>query len=364
MTLNIQKLKIASKDSEIKGDVKQIKTKKKKSDLYLLDQPIVSSPYIDKLVCAVNMPDPFLHGAMINGILDFAEEDTVFFKKAGGNLMFSTSVSIICPDENGEFHVNGPKVLFQATSKSHKLRQIRISFNPHKLFTSMNALKPELGYPVVEYLDSIFEVLWGGTFFEFLSHGRVTYMEIWRHVLGRKPEDYLFKRPYAKSYQGVFGNSAALETLYFGKSSGNQTVIYNKAKHLDKDAVNDTIRIEMRLKPKGLKMLDLWKMENPFKRVEIYSLWGLTLHSPLSAGHIIAFKDACRYRGIAQALKMQPAKDRTKLKKAISSIPVSWWPIADDIWFDLWAQTLEDCCLNFMPDKAQPLNAYKINGGW
>lgn len=109
-------------------------------------------------------------------------------------------------------------------------------------------------------------------------------------ILFRSPEDYLFRVRYARTSQSMFGSDGMLETLYFGKGAGNQTCIYNKARHLNgKKAEHDTVRIEARLRPKNLKIRDLWDLQNPLRNVQVYSLKADSL--PFGEAHWIAFRE-------------------------------------------------------------------------
>jgi hypothetical protein len=360
MSMEVNNMKTMKKNKPVNAGM-AVSNENKKVVL-VIDQPIVSSPQIDKMACVVDIPDPALHGQMVHEILSFIEEKEHGFKQQKAVGKYSVAVSILCPDENGEFHGGGPSVLFQATGKDYPQRQIRLSFNPYKLFGPLNALKPDLvgEPPVVEHLNFVFTCLWGDGFFSFLHHARVTYIEIWRHIMFRSPDDYLFRVKYAKTFQSMFGSTGKLETMYFGKGAGSQTAIYNKAKQLNGKSEHDCIRIEPRLKPKKMKVSDLGKLENPFSKVQVYSL--KNDKPPFGQAHWIAFQDACRYRGIAKAIKCQPKDHQAKLKKAVSEHPVAWWAMDDDTWCELWHEALAFAWLDQIPAHAPSLNLHDITG--
>jgi len=259
---------------------------------------------------------------------------------------YSSAFNIRCPNADGVFEKGCPMVLLQFTKKDIPKPQVRLEFNPLKIFGSSNNLPPAMNCePAKEHLDFMFTGLCGMEFFQFLSHARVTRLDICRHILFRSPEDYLFGVKYAKSVQSVFGGNGKLETLYFGKGTGNQTIVYNKSKHLHGDAAAwDTVRIEARLKMKKTKISDLWGIPNPLNKVRPHSL---KHHKPpCGPAHWIAFQDACRYRGISNAIKCQPSKCHYRLKKALSEQPVTWWEMDDYSWTRMWHEALEDSWLN------------------
>lgn len=361
MKLAKKKLKTVKKSIGMKAIKKPSNENKKLVSINAdMDQPIVTSPQIDKMVVLVDIPDPALHGLMVHELLCAIEEKEPGFKQEKGKGKYPVAVSIFCPDENGEIHSKGPAVLFQATSKHCPKPQVRLTFNPYKLFGPVNALMPDAGNPVQDHLDSVFLGLWGDGFFSFLFHGRVTYLEVWRHILFRSPDDYLFHVAYAKNSQPILGPDQKLQTQYFGKRTGDQTAIYNKAKQLDKDADHDCIRVEVRIKRRNMKIGKLWGLENPLNRVKIYSLY--CKQPPVSDGHWTAFKDSCRLWGVGKAIKKQPKSDQYKLKQAVSENPVAWWQIDDSDWDDLWLDALAFAGLDNIPNHAPPLDLLKING--
>lgn len=356
--------KKSNKDKENKKMIKNAKAAKKNKVIALsdMDQPFVTSPQIDKLSVVVDMTDQVLHGQVVHGLLALTEQNDPGFSKLKGIGHYPVSIMIHCPDTNGVFHPDNPGVWVMATKKDYPKPQVRLEFNPVKLFGPMNALPiDKIHEPILEHLNVEFTALFGMDFFDFLHHARVTRLDVCRHVLFRSPEDYLFRVRYARTSQSMFGSDGMLETLYFGKGAGNQTCIYNKARHLNgKKAEDDTVRVETRLKPKNLKILGLWDLENPFRHVQVYSM--KADNPPVGAAHWIAFKDSCRFRGIGNALKLQPLKERYALKKMLSELPVPWWSLSDAEWEQFWHEALEDAWLNRIPDQAPPLTMKNAAG--
>lgn len=337
-----------------KNTNKPKKTLMMKEGVNMNAHPTLTPPECDKIALVVDMKDKNLHGMLISVVLGWFEDKDPNFIKAKWSARYPVAVSILCPDSNGVLDKNGPSVLLQATKKDHPKPQVRLEFNPAKLFGPMESLPLAKGNPCTEYLDATFNELCGVGFFEFLYHARVTSMDICCDVLGRKPEDFLFKVKCAKFCQTVFGNDGELETLYFGKSSGNQVRIYNKAKEVFGAGHGyDIIRVEVRQRLKNFNIANLWGFPNPFKRVSVVSLENA--NPPFGIGHWTAFQDACRFRGISNAIKLQPKGYRNKLKKFMSDSPVGWWPILDTDWEWLWGDALACGGLNLLPNKAPPL---------
>ena len=104
-----------------------------------------------------------------------------------------------------------------------------------------------------------------------------------------------------------------------------------------------------------------WRwLPNPLAKVCVYSL--MNENPPYGDAHWIAFRDSCRFRGIAKAIQMQPKSHQHKLKKAISENPVSWWAMDDDTWKKAWHEALKFSWLDHIPVHVQPLDLAKING--
>lgn len=321
-----------------------------------VDTPFLTPPRIDTIAIVVDMPDTKLHGLAVSEILHNLTNGE--FKALKNKIQgYPIAANIPCPDIDGVIGSEGVFVCIMATYKDAEKCQIRIKFSPEKLLAPIKNLHPTTKKePAIDHLDFVFSGLFGMSFFEFLSHGRVTSLDAFRQICQRSPEDYMFKVKYAQTSQSLFGNDGKLETLYFGKRASNQVVIYDKAREqLGKKAKHELTRVEYRLKPKNMRVHDLWSISNPFAKIAAYSL--KCNAPPFGTAHWVAFRDSCRFRGIAKALAQQPKSYRHKLKKAVSSTPVSWWYMSDDEWFFYWHAALQDCSFDCIPDlnDAPPL---------
>lgn len=307
------------------------------------DNPVQTAPKIDKASAVVDLPDKTFCGLVFGNILDLLNTAQPGIIKVAVAGKYQIAVKIHYPDDDGLVHKNSPCVLLQLTNPKMSKRQARIEYNP--------AHMTEAGEI---HLATIFKMLFGvEDFYEFLHHARFTRVDFCQDILMRDLEDYLIKGKWKKMSQCFFGTDGRLQTINLGKSSGSQIVVYNKKAQLyGDDAVGSTIRIEARCRV-NLTIGGLAKFKNPFAQVEVYSI--RCKKPPFGLAHWRAFQDACRLRGVGNAIKSQPVKNRYALKKVLSTQQVPWWGINDDDWDFLLTEALENAGLLNIPDYAPPL---------
>lgn len=312
------------------------------------DNPIVTAPSLDKLSGVVDLPDPVLNGNAFSQILHNLNDGELGWSKASSSAKYPLAVRIAYPEEKSFIHKNCPSLLLQITHPKSSKRQARFEYNPFHM--------TEAGE---EHLDIAFTELFGVGFYEFLYHARFTRIDVFRSILFRDMEDYLVNAKWKKTSQCFFGQDGRLETVTFGKSTYNQIVIYDKAKQLHgSSSPHGTIRVECRNRI-NVKIGGLTKMKNPFKNIRIYSL--ACKNPPFGQAHWRAFQDSCRLRGINNALKKQPVKSRSQIKKVLSQYPVPWWDISDEDWDFLLVSALENAGLMNIPKTAPALNAFTLS---
>jgi len=356
MNINNKKMKNSKNTNGMNSKYSLLK-KKQKNPVSHTDQPMITSPQIDKLAVVVDTPVE-LHGLILHELICSFQDGDGTCTELPTPKGYNVSLMVNCPNGDGELLKGNAGVWLTATAITPK-PHLRLEFNPIKLFGT----NEECFEKIKSHLDHFFLGICGVGFFDLLAHGRVSNIEICRHILQRKPDDYLFRVKYARSQQSIFGSDGGLETLYFGKRAGNQTCIYNKAKQLHgNSAENDCIRIERRLKPKNTKIVNLWGLANPFKHVSIFSLKANKLPNSITIGHWIAFQDACRYRGVNQAIKCQPKFLHTKLKKIVSDNPVDWWDIADTDWEYLLTDALNEAWLDHVSENPTQFSTATVIG--
>ncbi|MEZ5814217.1 MAG: hypothetical protein R3E13_05775 [Alphaproteobacteria bacterium] len=205
-----------------------------------------------------------------------------------------------------------------------------------------------------------FQGITGQSFWETLSHGRVTRLDICIDIPHLNPEDFMFKAKYARHSQNVFGQDGTLETLYFGRAKGTQYTVYKKAlqEYGDEEGI-DILRVECRVR-RTFPIQKLALIDNPFERIEFFNLKPLK-HPNVHPGHWKAFTDSVRFRGSPNtALKLQPKDVRSKLKYCLSQNKFEGWK-PKNLWGTHWLNTLDGCHLLKLP-KAMPLTLKNATG--
>jgi hypothetical protein len=324
-------------------------TKKKVSNKVGADNPVVTSPHLDKLSAVVDQ-ESALCGLAYNTALEWLETGECGFVKASGTKIYPLALKVHYPvTKDMLVHQKCPHLLLQLTSKKASKPQARLEWNPYYITADSEV-----------YLDSVFTMLFGMGFYEFLFHARFTRADFCRNILLRDLEDYLIGVKWAKHSQCFFGADGKLQSITFAKSGNNQIIVYNKAKQLYGDAAaHGIIRIEARLRLNHT-IGQLVAIPNPFDRVKLYSVPCKNL--PYGVAHGRAFQDACRLRGIKNAIKQQPLSHRAKLKTAISKQPVTWWDIQPDDWDWLLTDALDNAGLLAIPNSAPPLKLNYLTG--
>jgi hypothetical protein len=196
-----------------------------------------------------------------------------------------------------------------------------------------------------EAVDFYLSMISGYSFYEMLYHARFTRVDSCVDVPGVGVEDVLARCKYAQYSHCDFGKGGELQTLTFGKSGGSQTLIYDKSAEAGLAA--KTLRVESRRASQKLTTANLKAYKNPFAKLDLYHL--KTSNPPISDGYMKAFQDACRIRGITNALKKQPKELQAKLKKCVTEHPAEWWQLSEQEWQTEWASAMKDAGLNRIP---------------
>lgn len=317
-------------------------TKKAVMDKANADNPVVTAPLIDKLSAVVDLKDVALCSLAFSSVIDWLNYHEIGMVKVPAAGKYQLAVKIHFPTEDGLIQNSGPFLLLQITNPKVSKRQVRLEYNP--------AHMTEIAE---DYLNVQFTELFGVEFYQLLYHARFTRVDVCRNIMDRSLGDYLIKAKWKKVSQCFFGADGSLQTINLGGSGNNQVVAYDKAAQLHGPAAtHSTIRVEARCRI-NLTIHGLAAFKNPLMHVDLYSM--ACKCPPFGVAHWRAFQDACRLRGISNAIKNQPAECRAKLKKVLSTLPVTWWSIADEDWDFLWTAALEDAGLTQIPDWAPPL---------
>lgn len=324
-----------------------MKNKKKSKE----NQLIMTVPKIDKISIVITIPEINFATAISQNIWDELKLTDSGWVQPYSKGSYNTAAKIFCPDENGEIKAKkgDPHMLLQVKTTGKYSPYIRIEYNPSKI--------PQKLY---DHLNWSFLGITGQSFFETISHGRITRLDVCTDIPDANPEDFMAKAKYARHSQSLFGTDGKLKTIYFGKSKGTQYTVYKK----DEEAYGeksglDIMRIECRLR-KTVPIQQLPFLENPFERVELHNLTP-TKKPKIHDGHWRAFVDSVRYRGsLNTALKHQPADVQQKLKYCLTKNKHQGWQ-PQHLWGKAWLQVLAEYHLLQMP-KAPPLTLKVATG--
>ncbi|GEM_PF-4656169 len=299
---------------------------------------VMTVPRIDKIAIVIDIPNLEFATAISQNVWDELKATDSGWVQPYSYGAYSTAAKIFCPDENGEINMQEPHMLLQIRTKSKFKPHLRIEYNPSKISEKL-----------LEHLEWSFLGITGQSFFETLSHGRVTRHDVCTDIPYLNPEDFMIKAKYARHSQNVFGQDGTLETIYFGKQKGTQYTVYKKSQQeFGDDAEMDILRVECRVR-KTIPIQNLPLLDNPFKKLEFFNLKPLK-HPNVHPGHWKAFTDSVRFRGSPNtALKLQPKDIRSKLKYCLSQNKFEGWK-PDNLWGVHWLNALEGYHLLKLPN--------------
>jgi hypothetical protein len=212
--------------------------------------------------------------------------------------------------------------------------KLRIEFSPI-----------DLGKVGMEELHAAMLTLVDGGWSAFAEYGRVTMIEI-TVDLPHIEVDQFNVLPKQSMYRQAWGKDGHLETIVLGKPRGNQTKIYNRGKkRMDKGQKwlgPDTTRVERRLRPQGLKLLELPDLSNPFADVFVPDTSILAPpDEPETKKYLWAiFQDSIKVRGLSGALSLLPELKRTTYRVWLKKNLKPWWD-PKSIWAH-WPEYISD----------------------
>ena len=292
------------------------------------DNPFLTAPSVDRIAVVVRIKEAKLLSQFKHEVLCDVEAHNGDVKEIKAVKTYDLGVQLVCPDVQGVFHKNGPSISLMIQTDSSN-PHVRLEWNPNKLFGPLVALPVSNHHNgPLEFIDMYFLGWIGMSFFEFVSNGHVTQIDFCREILHRVPDDYLFRRKGAQTSR-TFETGEGVETLYLGRRTGSHTCIYNKA--LEQGKEGKSVRVECRVRfTKALPIQKLWSLPDPFKPVEVFSLY--CPEPPVEEGYWAALLDSCRLRGVSKAIKAQPCKMRARFRKCLSENVTPWWRLSDDDW--------------------------------
>ena len=281
-------------------------------------------PFIDKLTVVIKPADEaFAHN--MHAAIWTALNDKDVFQSLGTGKNGWDRVQLIALDYTAYRPYFSYKYGKGAHGENVALRA-RLEFNPRKL-----------GPDGLMALHSVLNSMWEGGWNYVVNHGRITKIDVAVDVPGARMDDFHCV-PHQGASQTLIGRDGHLQTLYHGKSKGNQTAIYSvKAKRKAKKQKWDgssVVRIERRLRnPSPYKITDLKDLKNPFAGMAFAMMPG---PPPLGLGAgkewmWSMFQDSVTVRGCAAALALLPTLRKTQYRNHLKKFPKPWWN-PDAIW--------------------------------
>lgn len=226
-------------------------------------------------------------------------------------------------------------VLFQCafSKKIGRVEKFRLEFNPSKL---VNNGLGALDFILAEFLPNGWEFV--------LKHGTISRLDIAVDLPGVRMDDFMSLSSAGISNRN-WSSQGQLETLYFGKSRGNQTVIYDKKKEQQSKGVTfegpTVVRYERRLRVNVGPLHALASRKNEFMAVSLLRNnppcpmeWSKKKKNEWSM-----FQDSAAVRGASNALSLLPAARKTTYRKYLKLFPAPWWN-PEAIWAN-WPKALQ-----------------------
>jgi hypothetical protein len=291
--------------------------------------PKAPSPFIDKISVVLD-PASERDAQDIHAELFPILEDAEVFKNAGKGAKwgpYKVAKRLKLPN------LVDPKKypLLQYAYSGKKAEQLRLEFVP-----------VDLGWHGMAELHASLGMVDGGWGY-FIKHGRITRLDVTVDIPGVRMDDFLFLPQQALTTM-QWNVDGHLQSLVFGKKSGNQTSIYSRnKKRLAKGqswSGEPEVRIERRLANlKQQKVSSLPSLSNPFTAMQIT----LNLPGPPPDGKAwewSMFADSVKVRGLCAALALLPEERRTKYRKHLAAHPQPWWN-PDAIWAQ-WPAMLDE----------------------
>ena len=245
-------------------------------------------------------------------------------KKTGG---YQINLRMHLPSTNASFTKHF--ILIQARPYNIHAPFMRFEWNPWKI-----------GVEGLGYFKAMLETMIPYGYLQLRSDGKVTRLDIAVDILGTPIDELIIRAKRSRAYSLYMGADGHIETVYLGKPKSAQTVAYDRVKKLQKEGQKapafPITRIECRLKP-NIPLHQIAALKNPLRRVVVIDLSKADL--PACAAHLVWFRDSCRTRGIKNALRVLPTKERKTYEKAINAATVHWWD-PEVIWSS-WGDVVE-----------------------
>ncbi|WP_273726094.1 hypothetical protein [Brucella gallinifaecis] len=291
-------------------------------------------PFIDKISIVVK-PDKERGHAMYQELITDLDQKDYFLDgpKPKGEYQFSKRIVLQTATKLKHY----PLIQVRYLKEQKLIERFRLEFVPVDLGTEgMEELHMVLGGLIEDGWDYV------------RKHGKVTRIDVTIDIPQIPMESFLLL-----SSQGIssrtWSMSGSLQTIIFGKKTGNQTIVYDRGakRKAQKQSAEGKqgVRVERRLsKLPSLKVAELKKLENPFAKLTL--LEKLPSNPPSSAtspsqiGQWQMFCDSVQIRQLSNALTLLSEEKRAVFRKHIKNHAAPWWD-AEAIWSN-WDHVLED----------------------
>ena len=296
-------------------------------------------PFVDKI--SVTLPNPnsvYANSIKLGGTIDHAKE---FLKAA--------------------YSAINDKAAFQAAKYSqYKINVLMaLSSSAHRVLLQMDPKHPEK-YPFARFECNSVKLGDGGlaefaancislfdTGHEYVwEHGNVSRMDVAidLHDVTVGQLRFLSK---GWTTQKTVDTGGQFQTIYIGKSTGQQTKVYNKLLQLKLSASMPVTRIERSLKP-SQSLATLHTLKNPFGHLTLAHAFP---KAPQAIDPYLwdLISDAITMRGPAGALSLLPKALRRKIVKHLDTTSPDYWT-PDKFWKD-WPDAVAPLYAAFAPFK-------------
>lgn len=214
-------------------------------------------------------------------------------------------------------------------SKKKEIDGVRVSFVPK-----------DLGAAGILDLKIRLQNL-GVDWWSVVINGNVTRMDVSVDYPDMGMNDFLYMPKQAAKTNHWYGQGK-LETIVVGRSTGNQTSIYDRGKKREDN--NQTgytgIRIERRLRNLHKKLSQIKNLSNPFESLTLVSPMPIEPPKAVSDGDWAMFCDSVSVRGLENALSLLKTKNRMIYRSHFKDSTLSVWQ-AEEIWAK-WPEYLKE----------------------
>lgn len=215
---------------------------------------------------------------------------------------------------------------------SHQAQWMRLTLHPR-----------DMGMQGFEDLHGVLGMFTDDGWGSFVGAAKVTQIEVSIDLEGI-PFNSVHVLPDQAKTMTVFKSGQQVETIYFGKTKSNQTVIYDRAakrmKQGQEDKAGPCTRIERKKSSPNLYLRDLRKLKNPFSHVKFVAVPAIAPPKEAKDYLWTMFTDAVAQRGLDPALKLLPQAKRTIYRKHLAGSSKNWW-MPNVIW-QSWPSVLDD----------------------